>query len=56
VEPRLRASRRWDGRVSRCFTEWRPVYGLLKLLLELDASAGEMGRRGEVIRVGITPV
>jgi SAM-dependent methyltransferase len=38
------------------FTEWRPVYGLLKLLLELTLPLARSGRRGEVIRVGITPV
>ena len=38
------------------FTEWRLVYGLLKLLLELTLPLARSGRRGEVIRVGITPV
>jgi SAM-dependent methyltransferase len=36
------------------FTEWRPVYGVLKLLLEVTLPLARLARRGEVIRVGIT--
>jgi len=38
------------------FTEWRPVYGLLKLFLELTLPLVRQASRGEVIRVGITSV
>jgi hypothetical protein len=41
------------SRLARC-TEWRPVYGLLKLLLELTLPLARRAGRGEVIRVGIT--
>jgi len=34
-------------------TEWRPVYGALKLALELTLPLARWTRRGEVIRVGI---
>jgi hypothetical protein len=33
--------------------EWRPVYGVLKLFLELTLPVARWARRGEVIRVGI---
>ena len=36
-------------------TQWRPIYGVLKLLLELTLPLARVARRGEVIRVGITP-
>jgi SAM-dependent methyltransferase len=36
-------------------TEWRPVYGVLKLFLELTLPLARRAGRGEVIRVGITP-
>ena len=44
----------WPG-LAR-FTEWRPVYGLLKLGLELTLPLARWARRGEVIRVGIEKV
>ena len=34
-------------------TEWRPVYGLLKLMLELTLPLCRWSGRGEVIRVGV---
>ena len=47
-----------DGGLPRLarFTEWRPVYGVLKLLLEVTLPLARLARRGEVIRVGIIPV
>ena len=33
--------------------EWRPLYGVLKLLLELTLPLARWARRGEVIRIGI---
>ena len=33
--------------------EWRPVYGLLKLFLELTLPLVRWAGRGEVVRVGI---
>ena len=36
------------------FTQWRPVYGLLKIFLEVTLPLVRRARRGEVIRVGIT--
>jgi hypothetical protein len=33
--------------------EWRPVYGALKLGLELTLPLARWARRGEVIRIGI---
>jgi SAM-dependent methyltransferase len=36
-------------------TEWRPVYGVLKLFLEVTLPAARLAKRGEVIRVGISP-
>ncbi|HWO05789.1 MAG TPA: hypothetical protein VNQ54_13395, partial [Methylomirabilota bacterium] len=39
----------WLARVA----EWRPVYGALKLALELTLPLARWTRRGEVIRVGI---
>src|SRR3546814_14160995 len=33
--------------------EWRPVYGLLKLLLELTLPLARWVGRGEVVRVGV---
>jgi SAM-dependent methyltransferase len=33
--------------------EWRPVYGVLKLLLEVSLPLARLAKRGEVIRVGI---
>jgi SAM-dependent methyltransferase len=35
------------------FAEWRPVYGVLKLLLEVTLPAARWMGRGEVIRVGV---
>jgi len=35
--------------------EWRPVYGVLKLALELALPIARWARRGEVIRVGVLP-
>ena len=35
--------------------EWRPVYGVLKLALELALPIARWVRRGEVIRVGVAP-
>ena len=35
------------------FAEWRPVYGVLKLLLELTLPVVRWMARGEVIRVGV---
>jgi SAM-dependent methyltransferase len=43
--------RGWPG-LAR-FTEWRSVYGVLKLFLELTLPLARLARRGEVIRVGI---
>jgi len=37
------------------FCEWRPVYGLLKLVLELTLPLVRWSRRGEVVRVGVVP-
>jgi SAM-dependent methyltransferase len=37
------------------FTEWRPVYGVLKLFLEVTLPLARRARRGEVIRVGVAP-
>ena len=39
----------WLARVA----EWRPVYGALKLGLELTLPLACWARRGEVIRIGI---
>jgi hypothetical protein len=33
--------------------EWRPLYGVLKLGLELTLPLARWARRGEVIRIGI---
>jgi hypothetical protein len=38
------------------FTQWRPVYGLLKLFLEVTLPLVRRARRGEVIRAGIASV
>jgi SAM-dependent methyltransferase len=40
------------GRLAR-MAEWRPVYGLLKLFLELALPLVRWAGRGEVVRVGI---
>jgi SAM-dependent methyltransferase len=45
--------RGWDG-LARA-AQWRPVYGVLKLVLELLLPLATLARRGEVIRVGIAP-
>ncbi len=42
--------RGWTG-LARA-AEWRPVYGALKLFLELTLPLARQARRGEVIRVG----
>jgi SAM-dependent methyltransferase len=44
-----------DHRLVRLarLAEWRPVYGVLKLFLELTLPVARWARRGEVIRVGI---
>jgi len=34
-------------------SEWRPVYGLLKLALEITLPLARRSRRGEVVRMGI---
>ena len=44
----------WPG-LAR-LTERRLVYGVLKLCLEVTLPLARLARRGEVIRVGITPV
>jgi len=36
-------------------TEWRPVYGVLKLCLELTLPLARLVGRGEVIRIGVVP-
>ena len=36
------------------FAERRPVYGVLKLILEVTLPLARLAKRGEVIRVGIT--
>ncbi len=43
--------RGWTGLARFC--EWRPVYGVLKLFLELTLPLARWARRGEVIRVGV---
>ena len=35
--------------------ELRPVYGVLKLFLEVTLPLARLAKRGEVIRVGISP-
>jgi len=45
--------RRRDG-LARA-AEWRPVYGLLKLFLEMALPFARWAGRGEVIRIGIVP-
>lgn len=45
--------RGWPG-LAR-LTEWRPVYGVLKLFLELTLPLARAARRGEVIRIGVVP-
>jgi SAM-dependent methyltransferase len=39
-------------RLARC-AEWRPAYGVLKLILELTLPLCRWAKRGEVIRVGV---
>jgi SAM-dependent methyltransferase len=43
--------RGWDRLARLC--EWRPVYGILKLFLELTLPLARWARRGEVIRIGV---
>jgi SAM-dependent methyltransferase len=43
----------WDEAARFC--EWRPVYGVLKLSLELTLPLARWAGRGEVIRVGVVP-
>ena len=43
--------REWQG-LARV-AEWRPIYGVLKLFLEVTLPFCRWGRRGEVIRVGV---
>lgn len=45
--------RRRDRLARVC--EWRPVYGVLKLLLEVTLPVVCWARLGEVIRVGVVP-
>jgi len=45
--------RGWSGLARFC--ERRPVYGALKLVLELTLPLVRLARRGEVIRVGVIP-
>jgi SAM-dependent methyltransferase len=45
--------RGWNG-LARA-AEWRPVYGALKLALELGLPLCCRARRGEVIRIGVVP-
>jgi SAM-dependent methyltransferase len=46
--------RGWDAFAGA--TEWRPLYGLLKLGLELTLPLVDRARRGEAIRVGVDHV
>jgi SAM-dependent methyltransferase len=41
-------------RLARC-AEWRPTYGVLKLILEVTLPVARWAKRGEVIRVGVVP-
>jgi SAM-dependent methyltransferase len=41
-------------RLARC-AEWRPAYGVLKLILEVTLPLCRWAKRGEVIRVGVVP-
>ena len=50
---RLWLSDRGLDRLAR-FTERRPVYGVMKLGLELTAPLAALARRGDVIRIGAT--
>ena len=43
------------GRLARA-AEWRPIYGVLKLGLELTLPFVRWAARGEVIRVGVRPL
>jgi len=43
--------RGWVARAR--FSEWRPVYGVLKLVLEVALPLARLAGRGEVIRVGV---
>jgi hypothetical protein len=45
-------TRLWARRLART-AEWRPVYGALKLFLELTLPLARLAGRGEVIRFGI---
>jgi SAM-dependent methyltransferase len=46
----LLRDRGWNALAD--FTEWRPVYGVLKLGLELLVPLARVARRGEAIRIG----
>src|SRR5262249_28283612 len=48
------SDRGWDG-LAR-MAESRPVYGALKLFLELALPLARRARRGEVIRIGVVPL
>ncbi|HET7876071.1 MAG TPA: class I SAM-dependent methyltransferase [Methylomirabilota bacterium] len=45
--------RGWERLARLC--EWRPVYGVLKLFLEVTLPLARRSGRGEVIRVGVVP-